>query len=269
MELEVLTHQPPTTRRLTPLLFVHGAWHGAWCWDEYFLPYFAEQGYLSYALSLRGHGSSPTSQPLRGMSAADYVADVAQVADDLAAKHRSRPVVIGHSMGGYTVQKYLEAHDAPAAVLVASVPSIGTLPYFLRSTLRHPLLMAKTSLLMRPQAMVATPELVQEAFFSASMPREQLMKYFPKIQNESFRVSFDTSLFSLPRPPVVNAKKVPFLVLGAADDQIFTVREVEATARAYGTQAHIFARTAHDMMLEANWKAVADHMLGWLAEQNL
>jgi len=20
-----------------PLLFVHGAWHAAWCWDEYFL----------------------------------------------------------------------------------------------------------------------------------------------------------------------------------------------------------------------------------------
>jgi pimeloyl-ACP methyl ester carboxylesterase len=46
--------------RPTPLLFVHGAWHGAWCWDEYFLDFFAGRGYRALAVSLRGHGNSPT-----------------------------------------------------------------------------------------------------------------------------------------------------------------------------------------------------------------
>jgi hypothetical protein len=31
----------------TPLLFVHGAAHGAWCWDEHFLDFFAEKGYIA------------------------------------------------------------------------------------------------------------------------------------------------------------------------------------------------------------------------------
>ncbi|MBI5715520.1 MAG: alpha/beta hydrolase, partial [Chloroflexi bacterium] len=47
MQLELITRQPASNPRPTPLLFVHGAWHGAWCWAEYFLPYFAQHGYVS------------------------------------------------------------------------------------------------------------------------------------------------------------------------------------------------------------------------------
>ena len=87
-----------------PLLFVHGAWHAAWCWDEYFLNFFADKGYRALALSFRGHGGSSTDKPLRACSVADYVEDISVVADSLPAP----PVVIGHSMGGLIVQKYLE-----------------------------------------------------------------------------------------------------------------------------------------------------------------
>jgi pimeloyl-ACP methyl ester carboxylesterase len=38
------------------------------------------------------------------------------------------PVVIGHSMGGFVVQKYLETHQAPAGVLLASIPPRGLGP---------------------------------------------------------------------------------------------------------------------------------------------
>ena len=79
MQLELVHRQPETLASATPILFVHGAWHAAWCWDEYFLPYFAQHGYASYALSLRGHGSSQGKERLRWWRIADYVADVAQV----------------------------------------------------------------------------------------------------------------------------------------------------------------------------------------------
>jgi pimeloyl-ACP methyl ester carboxylesterase len=54
--LEIITQQPKKDAGLTPLLFVHGGWHGAWCW-EFFQSYFAEQGYVSHALNLRGHSN--------------------------------------------------------------------------------------------------------------------------------------------------------------------------------------------------------------------
>ena len=58
MQLELITRKPTSAAHSTPILFVHGAWHGAWCWDEYFMPYFAQQGYTTFALSYRGHGNS-------------------------------------------------------------------------------------------------------------------------------------------------------------------------------------------------------------------
>ena len=43
--LEVLSRLPADASRQTPLLFVHGAFTGAWCWEEHFLPFFADAGY--------------------------------------------------------------------------------------------------------------------------------------------------------------------------------------------------------------------------------
>ena len=118
--LEVIDKGTCSESHPAPLLFVHGAWHAAWCWDENFLGFFAEKGYRTLALSLRNHGNSYKKNP-RTCSVADYVSDVASVANSLPAQ----PVVIGHSMGGLVVQKYLEKHSAPAGVLLASMPVGG------------------------------------------------------------------------------------------------------------------------------------------------
>jgi pimeloyl-ACP methyl ester carboxylesterase len=61
---EVIEKGRCTAAHPVPLLFVHGGWHAAWCWDEHFLDFFAERGFHAVAVSLRGHGRSPTSQRL-------------------------------------------------------------------------------------------------------------------------------------------------------------------------------------------------------------
>ncbi|WP_230371066.1 hypothetical protein [Paludibacterium denitrificans] len=40
-----------TDKRHAPLLFVHGAYCGAWCWQQHFLPWFAARGYDCWAVS--------------------------------------------------------------------------------------------------------------------------------------------------------------------------------------------------------------------------
>lgn len=37
-----------------PLVFIHGSFHAAWCWAEHWLPYFSQNGYDCYAVSLLG-----------------------------------------------------------------------------------------------------------------------------------------------------------------------------------------------------------------------
>jgi pimeloyl-ACP methyl ester carboxylesterase len=262
LQLEVITKTPEANTRPTPVLFVHGAWHGAWCWGEHFQPYFAQQGYESHALSLRGHGGSEGREGLRWTRLKDYVADVAHVVNSL----QSPPVLVGHSMGGLIVRQYLESHAVPAAVLMASVPPKGALRATLRVACRHFLTFLKANLTLSLYPIIGTPSLTREAFFSQKMPEEQVAAYFARMQNESYCAFWGMlgSGLHKPKPP-----QTPVLVLGGAADAIFSPREVEETARAYETEAVIFPDMAHDQMLEAGWQAVADRIIGWLSEQGL
>ena len=60
--LEVIDKGSTSPAHPAPLLFVHGAWHAEWCWDEHFLDFFAGRGYRALAPSLRGHGASPATK---------------------------------------------------------------------------------------------------------------------------------------------------------------------------------------------------------------
>lgn len=258
MTLELITRQPERAAKPTPLLFVHGAWHGAWCWDEYFLPYFAQHGYTSHALSLRGHGKSPGRERIRWTRVREYVEDVAQIVAQLPTP----PVLIGHSMGGFVVQKYLERYTAAAAVLLAAAPPTGVIKTVFRVMWHHPLPFLKVNLKLSLYPLVATPELAQANLFSATMPAAQVAAYQQRLQEESYLGFLDYTLLDLVKQKKV--RRVPMLVLGAADDTIFSPQDVTGTAKAYGTEAKLFPNMAHDMMLEPGWQAVADHILAWL-----
>ena len=95
MKLDLITAGQDTATRPTPVVFVHGAWHGAWCWQENFIPFFTRAGFAVTALSLRGHGGSEGRSGLRWHAIAEYVADLAAV----TATPRPPPVPSGHSLG--------------------------------------------------------------------------------------------------------------------------------------------------------------------------
>ncbi len=262
MNLEIICEKPRDEAHRTPLLFVHGKWHGAWCWAEHFLPYFAEHGYTSYALSLRGHGASEGREHLRWASIADYVSDVMQVAGQM----ETPPVVIGHSMGGFIMQKYLETHAAPAAALLTAIPPTGLWPSTWIVFRRQPLAFLKVLATLSLYPIVATPALAREAFFSKDMPEEQVAAYHQRLQDESFRSYLDELGLNL-----VRAKRVrtPLLIIGAENDTVIPQKGVRATARAYGTEAVIFPNMAHDVMLEKDWRSVAERILQFLQERGI
>jgi pimeloyl-ACP methyl ester carboxylesterase len=257
--LEVIDKRPSREPHRASLLFVHGAWHGAWCWDEHFLDFFAEQGYRSLAVSLRGHGNSSAPKPMRLCSIADFVDDVASVANSLPQP----PVVIGHSMGGFVVQKYLESHDAPAAVLVASIPPSGITKFLLRCIKRHPWRMARSLAMTKSLRGVAgTPEMAREIFFSELASEDDVLRYTAQLCEEyAARIALDLLRLNLPRPNLVTT---PLLVLGAEDDVCFTQAEVRATAAAYRTEAEMYPKMSHDMMLDPGWVSVAERIHAWL-----
>jgi alpha-beta hydrolase superfamily lysophospholipase len=178
----------------------------------------------------------------------------------------THPVLVGHSMGGMIVQKYLESSAAPAAVLLASAPPQGVVRATLRVAIRHPLAFIKANVTASMLPLFSTPQLAREALFSDDMPEHQVKRYYSRLEDESYRAYLDMMGLSLPRPERV---RTPVLVMGAADDRLISPRDVEATARAYRTKAEVLPDMAHDMMLEAGWQAVADRILSWLKGQGM
>lgn len=132
--LELVTYAlaaPPECGIAPPLLFVHGSLHASWCWEAHFLRFFAERGYPSHAVSLRGHGNSrlppSSSSVVRCGGALSEGPRVSDLAGDIETALRAiigaetdaassaavaaggsggdgAPVLVAHSFGGLPAQ---------------------------------------------------------------------------------------------------------------------------------------------------------------------
>lgn len=257
--IEVLSTTPVSEARPTPLLFVHGAYSGAWIWQEFYLPYFAEQGWACHALSLAGHGKSAGRERLDLIPLREYVDNLQAVVATLSAP----PVILGHSMGGMVVQKYLERADAPAVVLMSSVPPTGLLASTTHLMMTQPALLVELNRALNG----GIPEFdtLREALFAQPVAETELLKYFLLMQPESTRAVWDMTWFDLPRP--AHMHRPPMLILGAEEDRLVPAPLVEQTARAFDTDATIFPATGHGMMLEAHWQHSARFIANWLRAQ--
>ncbi|HET8701249.1 MAG TPA: alpha/beta hydrolase [Nitrococcus sp.] len=261
--LEVILRRPRQPVFQTPLLFLHGAFVGAWCWEVHFLSYFVQRGFTVCAPSLRGHGRSGGREQLQHIGMQEFVHDLERVVAELEYP----PVLIGHSMGGLVIQKYLEHHSVPAAVLMASVPPHGLLQSSMRLLLGDPLLLAQLTVLQGIGPGAADLGIARRAVFSDRLPEAELLEYARKLQPESQRALWDMTIGALPCPWRVQAP--PMLVIGARDDVLFSIAEVERTAQAYGADLHLQPDMAHAIMLEPGWRIVAQRIIDWLADKHL
>ncbi|MBW0435717.1 alpha/beta hydrolase [Leptospira yasudae] len=243
-----------------PILFAHGAWHGAWCWKENFIPYFQKAGYDVYSLDMRGHGkSSNRGGSFRWHSIRNYVQDVQEVLSKLPQP----PILIGHSMGGLVVQKILENTHVPKAVLLASVPPHGVFKITLEILLKHPIKFLKVLLTMSLLPVVENPKIGRKLFFSKSISDEKALHYASQMQDESFLAFLDMLVLTLPKPKKV---KTPLLVLGGEKDRFFAPWEVKRTANAYQAESEIFPGMGHNMMLDEGWEKVARRIDSYLSD---
>lgn len=261
MELEILSRRPETAPNGPPLLFLHGSFTDARVWEVYFLPFFAQKGYEAHALSLRGHGRSEGRPNLHIWRLADYVTDLAQA----AAKLTQPPIIIGHSMGGMVVQKYLENSPRIAGViLMASVPPQGLLPSNLHMAMRHPFLFQQMALFSLLGPNYGSIDIMRRLLFSPDIPNAKLHEYFHYMQAESQVVSLDMMGLNPLRLKPGQATNTPLLVLGAQRDTFISPALIRETARFYQAEHHILPNMAHAMMLEENWRDAADYLLSWI-----
>jgi pimeloyl-ACP methyl ester carboxylesterase len=251
-------HPPQQLLHEPPLVFIHGMGHGAWCWEWLWVPRLQEAGYRCITLNLRGHGESEGWEKLGVASIKNYVQDVRYVLSHL----NTLPVVIGHSMGGFIVQKLLLS-DTPlkGAVTVASVPASGFGVGLWRLLRHEPLRFLKGLVTLSTTPFSENPRIVRKLCFSPDAPEERVHNAFMSMQPESFRAFLDMFFLNLHKP---RRASVPSLFMAAGRDFIIDNKALEKTAGGFGAEFVLLPDVAHDMMLDTNWEKACDTLINWL-----
>ena len=240
------------------LLFIHGAFHDARCWDHHYLPFFARHGWAAHALSLRGHGESPgdvlTDRP--GLDA--YAADVRDVVMSLGGD----VVLIGHSMGGVLAQIVRsQLPQVAGTVLLASSPLRAPLSVILRILGRYPLA------LMRVQVFgdtIAGLPAYRSFFYGRDLPQEDRDRYEAELCPESPFVLKET--FKRPPPRTPDLETRPVLVVAGEDDWSIPMKNNRWLARVFKAPLETVPG-AHCLMVDPNWEAGARVIEAWLCSR--
>lgn len=256
--VERVTCRPATRAHKTPILFLHGMWHAAWCWRAW-QGLFADRGWESRAISLPGHGASPRRKSVRFSTMDDYLAVLSAEIDSFGAP----PILIGHSMGGALAQWYLKkvADDLPAVVLLASWTARST---FADGTALH--------LRRDPWGFLAmgftwsTRPLIRSPKWAASMLITEGAMITPEalhaqLCEESYLV------LSQHNPPLWSPKrgvKSPMLWVAGENDAVVSLAGARRSAAFYGADFLVAPGGGHNLMMEAANADTAAQIAAWL-----
>jgi pimeloyl-ACP methyl ester carboxylesterase len=239
-----------------PLLFVHGLFGGAWVFEGW-QRYAAERGYSSLAINLRGHHGSRPVADIGRVSVAAYVEDGLE-----AARRLGRPVVVGHSLGGFVAQKLAEADAVCAAVLLCAAPPRGIPvmgPWLLVRQIRYlPAVLGSRPL--RPARADADRLILNR------VPPGEREGLFAKLVPDSGRAARELLLGRF----AVDERRVrcPVLSVSAGDDRFVVPRVGRALARKYGAEYRRFEGHGHAIVAEPGWERVAEAVLEWVGRKS-
>lgn len=246
----------------TPVVMIHGASAGAWCWEQW-APRFAAAGLDGYALNLRGHPPSPPEPNLGSVTLADYAADVEGVLEGLDRP----PVLIGHSMGGAIAQLVAARRDVAGLVLVCPAP-LGGVKYHTGGFNIWVALHGLKSLpaLLRKKPLKPGYRVLRDAVLNRIEPDRHpalAQRFVPEsaaVGVEILRGSVQADL---------SHQQMPKLALGGAEDRTSPLEMVREIAAAQKAECIALEGHAHLPMLEPGADEVADRILAWLRESGL
>ena len=252
MSLELISKKHELHTNKPSIVFIHGACMGAWVWQGNFFDYFYEAGHDVYAVSLSHHSKSKGEGKLMWTSITTYVKDLGHVVDQIEG-----PVfLIGHSMGGFTIQHYLThpAKHVVGATLLCSAPSHGLWHLMGKLIMHYPLYFIQSVLEMSWLPVMKNGKRLKRVMFRNDFPMQKIDEVISSLQDESFLAFLEMVFLKLPK---LRNLPVPALIIGAEKDYLISVKDTQQMAKRYGLEAQIVKDASHCLMLETGWEEVA------------
>jgi len=253
MDLEFIERGAKTTR--PTLLFIHGAFHDARCWDVHMMPWLAGRGWHCCAVSIRGHGNSPGDVIADNPSLAEMMSDIADAID-----HIGGPVIlVGHSMGGVIAELVsLTNPNVKGVIMVAPSPYSPAPSVIWRLLRTHPIQLFRAQLLGDDEAMRSV---FLTSFFEPDMPDPDREAAESMIGLESRQAM--TDVFRRKKLKKQDCPDIPYLIIGGDGDWSIPPKMLEPVAALHDAPL-VMVPGPHDLMFGSQWQETTKAMDQWL-----
>lgn len=259
------------------VVFIHGAWVTADCWDK-FVPYFEAKGYRCLAPSWPGKERSVEAiradpSALAGVGVGEIVAHYEAIIRGLDEP----PILIGHSFGGLFTQILLDRGLGAAGIAIDSAPPRGVWAY--EPTALRALLTTLLHWRVWRKVVRWKYSNFRYAFVHTLTDAEARAAYDRYVIPETGRIFFQSATAMLDRSSPIrvdfsNGSRAPLLLIAGAKDRIVPPVINRRNHRAYAksgarTDFREFPDRTHWIIAQDGWDEVAEHAAAWLANLGL
>jgi len=263
------------------IVFLHGAWVTAACWET-MQPWFQARGYACVAPNWPGKDRPIDAiradpSPLKGLGISEIVASYEQVVRARTAADGAPPILIGHSFGGLFTQILLDRGLGAAGVAIDPAPPKGVWPF--EPTAFRALFGALARYVLGSRVVRWSFGSFRYAFVHLLPLDEAKAAYDRHVVPETGRIFFQSAMAMLnPRSPTRvnfrNGTRAPLLIIAGGSDRIVPPVINRRNHRAYAKSAaktdfREFPGRVHWIIAQDGWEEVAEHIAGWLEKQGL
>lgn len=222
---------------MNDIIFIHGAYHSTWCWEEKFLKIFEENGYRIHCPDLRTFWRTEKKIALLEI----YVENLFQMVKTFGG----RAILVVHSAYSIVVLEYLKKYPdtVESVTFMSPLPVRLEFPRVLISGIRQLALGQR------------------KFFFSDRLSNQKAEEYLRKLGTQEGNLTIETSRNHWKKKGKL---PVPALFVGSENDNCIKAEWVRETARGLEGDCIIYKELCHDMMLDPAATEVAEDIFQFI-----
>jgi len=248
------------------IVFIHGLFVNNTTWSEW-QKFFEARGFTTYAPANPKHEGVPSElrknipADLNKVTLEDVIMNISAFIDTLPEK----PIIVGHSLAGFAVQKLIEMGKAVAGISIDGAPPKNVLPPFQTIKTVFPVVNFFSS-----KPFMGSREWYHNAFFN-NLTKEAADKEYDKIAVPESRTIARNTLFKSFANIDHSRPHNPLLFIGGENDHIFRASFTKRIAGSYQDKNSItdfksFEGRSHYICGEEGWEEVAEYVYNWIGK---